>query len=56
MQSPEKVAGAIVKCLRRPKPEVWTSWPTRAAICASALFPRATDAFLRRAMRDGLDG
>lgn len=54
MQSPEKVAGAIVKCLRRPKPEVWTSWSTRAAIGVAAMFPGATNAFLRRAMRDGL--
>jgi short-subunit dehydrogenase len=25
MQSPEKVARAIVRCLKRPRPEVWTS-------------------------------
>ena len=55
MQSPERVADAIVRCLRRPRPEVWTSWPTRAAIGLAAMFPRATDAFLRRAMRDGLE-
>lgn len=55
MQRPEKVAGAIVKCLRRPKPEVWTSWSTRAAIGVAAMFPGATNAFLRRAMSDGLE-
>lgn len=55
MQSPEKVAKAIVKCLRWPKPEVWTSWPTRTAIGVAAMFPGATNAFLRRAMSDGLE-
>ncbi len=29
MQPPEKVAKVIVKCLRKPKPEVWTSFPIR---------------------------
>jgi short-subunit dehydrogenase len=54
MQSPERVARAIVRCLKRPRPEVWTSRPVRTAICAGALFPRATNAFLARAMCDGL--
>ncbi|MGP1311000.1 MAG: SDR family NAD(P)-dependent oxidoreductase, partial [Phycisphaerales bacterium] len=56
MQRPEKVADAIVQCLRKPKPEVWTSFTTRTAIGMAAMFPRATDAFLRRAMKDGLEG
>lgn len=55
MQSPERVARSIVKCLRKPKPEVWTSLPTRTAIGLASMFPRATDAFLRRAMRDGIE-
>jgi short-subunit dehydrogenase len=54
MQHPETVAKAIVKCLRRPKPEVWTSFPTRTAIGIAAMFPKATDAVMRRMMRDGL--
>jgi short-subunit dehydrogenase len=54
MQRPETVANAIVKCLRRPKPEVWTSFPTRTAIGLAAMFPTATGAVLRRMMRDGL--
>jgi hypothetical protein len=29
MQPPEKVSNAIVRCLHRPKPEVWTSTPVR---------------------------
>ena len=29
MQPPEKVAKAVVKCLRKPKPECWTSLPMR---------------------------
>ena len=29
MQPPEKVAKVVVKCLRKPKPEVWTCLPIR---------------------------
>ncbi len=29
MQPPEKVAKVVVKCLRKPKPEVWTCLPMR---------------------------
>lgn len=31
VQTPERVAKAVVKCLRRPKPEVWTSFIVRFA-------------------------
>ncbi len=55
MQRPDRVADAIVKCLRRPKPEVWTSFPTRVAFGFAAMFPRTTNAALRRMMREGLD-
>jgi len=40
IQSPDRVARAVVRCLRRPKPEVWTSFPTRFACAATTLFPR----------------
>ena len=48
MQSPEKVAGAIVKCLHKPKGEVWTSVGARLAMGASVMMPGVTDLILRR--------
>jgi len=50
MQPAERVANAIVRCLRKPKGEVWTSFPTRLALAGSVVFPRITDAVLSRAM------
>ncbi len=47
MQSPERVARAIVRCLRRPKREVWTSAPTRLGLYASALAPGLRDLAFR---------
>tara|TARA_R110000868_G_scaffold226872_1_gene479652 strand:- start:160959 stop:161777 length:819 start_codon:yes stop_codon:yes gene_type:complete len=49
MQSPERVASAIVRCLQRPKGEVWTSVPTRLALAASVAFPGITDWAIARA-------
>jgi uncharacterized protein len=51
MQSPERVASAVVRCLQRPKGEVWTSFPTRLALGASVVFPRITDWGISKAMR-----
>ena len=48
MQPPEKVARAVVSCLRRPRPEVWTSIPARLAFACSNFSPRLTDAMLAR--------
>ena len=50
-QTPEQVADAIVRCLRRPKPEVWTSHATRLAFAAASLLPRLTDRVLRSRSR-----
>jgi short-subunit dehydrogenase len=54
MQPPERVARAIVKCLGKPKGEVWTSLPVRLALGASVAFPGLTDWGLRRAMKKRL--
>jgi short-subunit dehydrogenase len=43
LQSPETVANAIVRCLRRPRPEVWTSVTVRAVAALMTLFPRLMD-------------
>ena len=51
MQSPERVANAIVKCLRKPKGEVWTSHAVRLALAASVVSPGLTDWALCRAMK-----
>lgn len=51
MQSPERVARATVKCLRRPRAEVWTSWPVRLGMAACSALPGIDDVFLRRMVR-----
>jgi short-subunit dehydrogenase len=48
MQSPEEAARAVMKALRRPRPEVWLSQPTRLGMIFSMLLRRATDAVVRR--------
>jgi uncharacterized protein len=50
-QSAEKVADAIVRCLRRPKGEVWTSWVSRIGLGASVMMPGVTDLVLRRMVK-----
>jgi short-subunit dehydrogenase len=39
MQSPAKIARAVVKCLRRPKPEVWTSTLVRLVAGVMTISP-----------------
>ncbi len=48
VQPPERVARAIVKCLRKPTPEVWTSHITRLAAGAMVAFPSFHDFCCRR--------
>jgi NADP-dependent 3-hydroxy acid dehydrogenase YdfG len=50
MQSPERVARAVVGCLGRPKPEVWTSHTARVAMSLSNAAPRLTDWIVRMSM------
>ena len=49
MQPAERVARGVVGALRRPKPEVWTSFPARVAFNMVGRFPRTADALLVRA-------
>ncbi len=51
LQSPVKVARAVVRCLRRPKAEVWTSVPTRLGMAISAAFPVLADIGMRSMFR-----
>lgn len=48
MQPPERVADAIVNCLRKPKGEVWTSLPTRLALATATALPGLADWGLKR--------
>jgi hypothetical protein len=48
MQPAELVADAIVRCLRKPKGEVWTSRSTRLALGLATMFPSLADVVLRR--------
>ncbi len=48
LQSSEHVANAVVRCLRRPKPEVWTSFMARLAAGVVTVFPRWADALGRQ--------
>ena len=48
MQSPDKVANAVVRCLRHPKPEVWTSLPMRVASTIFSAFPRVAQIAIYR--------
>ncbi|UCD76828.1 MAG: SDR family oxidoreductase [Phycisphaerales bacterium] len=53
VQPPERVARAIVRCLRKPCPEVWTSLIVRFASGIFTVFPRFGDrAILAQAKRD----
>ncbi len=47
-QPPERVASAVVSCLRKPRPEVWTTWVGRLVFAAADLSPRFTDAGLTK--------
>ena len=51
VQTPERVAKAIVKCLRKPTPEVWTSHITRLVAGAMVAFPAFHDFCCRRELK-----
>ncbi len=52
VQSPQRVARAIVRCLRRPKPEVWTSHTVRTVAAVMTMFPSFMDVVMRRAAKN----
>lgn len=53
VQPPERVAKAVVKCLRKPYPQVWTSHIVRAASAVFTFFPRFGDwAIMRQSHKD----
>lgn len=46
-QSAERVAAAILSCVRRPRPEVFVYAPARVLVICNALAPRLTDVAVR---------
>ncbi len=50
-QPPERVARALLACLRRPRGEVWTSHTVRFAFAAATAFPQLADWGIARALR-----
>ncbi|MFO0829350.1 MAG: SDR family oxidoreductase [Phycisphaerales bacterium] len=47
VQPPERVARAVIACLRRPRPEVWTSFGARVGAGLFTVFPTIGDWFLQ---------
>lgn len=52
MQPADRVARAVVRCIRRPRPEVWTSPVTRLGMAISAVFPGLADTAVRGMIAD----
>ena len=48
IQPPERVARAIVRCLKKPRPEVWTSFIVRATAGMMTIFPSMFDVLMRK--------
>ena len=48
VQTPERVARAVVRCLRTPRPEVWTSHIVRSVAGVMTAFPRFFDLAVRK--------
>lgn len=51
VQPPERVARAVVRCLVRPRAEVWTSFSARLGAAIFTAFPSIADLFLARHLR-----
>lgn len=52
VQTPQQVADAVVRCLRRPRSEVWTSLAVRLASGVINAFPGLYDVALRKQARE----
>ncbi|MAE67483.1 MAG: short-chain dehydrogenase [Phycisphaeraceae bacterium] len=50
-QTAEHVAKAIVRCLRKPKAEVWPHWPSRLGLAIVTAFPALNASSMRSLMR-----
>ncbi len=52
VQPPDRVARAVVKCLQRPRPEVWTSHIVRTVAGFMTIFPRFYDWSMRKVVTE----
>jgi len=52
MHSSEKVAGCVVKCLKRPVPEVWPSVGVRLGVAFTTALPRIAAWAMRRMVKE----
>jgi len=52
MHSSEKVAKCVVKCLKRPVPEVWPSVPARFGLALTVALPRVAAWAMRRMVKE----
>ncbi len=50
-QPPERVAQAVIKCLEKPRGEVWTSLPVRLGLAGATAFPGLADWAIGRTLR-----
>lgn len=55
-QPAERVARAVLACLRKPRGEVWTSHTVRLAFAAATAFPHLADRAIARALRNRAPG
>ena len=51
VQSAERVARSILRCVRRPRPEVYPYWPVRILAVMSVIAPGLVDRGMRRVLR-----
>jgi short-subunit dehydrogenase len=51
VQSAERVAQAILSCVRRPRPEVYPYWPLRILAVMSVIAPGLVDRGMRRVLQ-----
>lgn len=51
VQSAERVARSILRCVRRPRPEVYPYWPVRILAVMSVLAPGLVDRGMRRVLQ-----
>ena len=51
VQSAERVARSILRCVRRPRPEVYPYWPVRVLAMMSVIAPGLVDRGMRRVLQ-----
>jgi hypothetical protein len=51
VQPAERVARSILRCVRRPRPEIYPYWPVRILAVMSVLAPGLVDRGMRRVLQ-----